>query len=53
MTLRRVVSLFLSALLLSDRIADYDCACEPGYGGKNCSVLLTGCQVHTLRFANF
>ena len=47
MTLRRVVSLFLSLLLLSDRIADYDCACEPGYGGKNCSVLLTGCQVST------
>jgi protein crumbs len=27
----------------SDRIANYFCDCEPKYGGKNCSVELTGC----------
>jgi protein crumbs len=27
-----------------DRIAGYDCACEPGWGGKNCSVELIGCH---------
>ncbi len=36
--------LCLILMLLSDRIADYECTCEPGYGGKNCSVSLTGCQ---------
>lgn len=28
----------------SDRRADYYCDCVPGYGGKNCSVELTGCM---------
>ena len=27
-----------------DRIADYECECEAGWGGKNCSVELTGCN---------
>ncbi len=34
----------LCLLLWLDRIADYVCACEDGWGGKNCSVALTGCQ---------
>ena len=29
---------------LLDLIADYQCTCSPGFGGKNCSVALTGCQ---------
>jgi len=31
-------------ILISDLVADYECSCEPGFGGKNCSVALTGCQ---------
>ena len=27
-----------------DGIADYTCECESGWGGKNCSVKLTGCD---------
>lgn len=26
------------------QIADYHCACHPGFGGKNCSVALLGCH---------
>ena len=33
--------LFLSCL---DRVDDYICQCESGWGGKNCTVLLTGCN---------
>ena len=25
------------------KVADYQCECEDGYGGKNCSVQLLGC----------
>lgn len=25
-------------------MADYECVCEDGYGGKNCSVELVGCR---------
>ena len=27
-----------------DKVADYECVCGKEFGGKNCSVLLTGCQ---------
>ena len=27
-----------------DNIADYTCECSSGWGGKNCSVELTGCD---------
>ncbi len=37
-------SLLLLLSLSADRIADYTCACEDGFGGKNCSVELVGCQ---------
>ena len=30
-----------------DKVADYDCICEDNYGGKNCSVPLTGCMSTT------
>ena len=30
--------------LNSDRIADYECQCHSGFGGKNCSVALIGCE---------
>lgn len=26
------------------QVADYDCQCEEGFGGKNCSVELLGCN---------
>ena len=30
-----------------DRKADYKCVCQEGWGGKNCSVALTGCKNNT------
>ena len=27
-----------------DKVDDYFCSCQPGFGGKNCSVPLTGCS---------
>ena len=32
-----------TCLNLTDKVADYNCKCEDGWGGKNCSVELTGC----------
>ena len=33
----------LTCFNLTDKVADYNCKCEDGWGGKNCSVELTGC----------
>ena len=37
------VKIVLFPLVLQDLVADYSCACAPGYTGKNCSIDIEEC----------